>query len=86
MSKQLTHICEHCGKEHLVYPSELKRGRGIYCSKDCAKSYSHSPAYIVICKECNNVFYSRIGRVFCSLQCKEAYIKKEKTNSIYKTQ
>lgn len=86
MTKKIIHICEHCGKEHLVYPSELKRGRGIYCSKDCAKPYSHSPAHIITCKICGNVFYSRIGRVFCSKQCKEAYIHEEMINYIHKSQ
>ena len=31
----ITKNCLECGKEFLVWPSQIKKGRGKYCSKEC---------------------------------------------------
>lgn len=37
--KQVTQVCEHCGKEFLTYPSQHRR----FCSHDCyIQKYFHS--------------------------------------------
>lgn len=69
MTKQLTHICESCGKSHPVYPSELKRGRGLFCSLSCARRHAHSKPIPTTCLTCNSTFYTRLNREYCSIEC-----------------
>lgn len=35
MSKKIKRICPKCEREFLVFPSQLRKGRGINCSKAC---------------------------------------------------
>ena len=30
--------CNHCGKPFRVYPCDLKRGRGLFCTKRCTQA------------------------------------------------
>jgi len=57
---QLLHICENCSALHLVYTSELKRGRGIFCCLSCARQHSHTKPTKTTCQNCGNIFYTRL--------------------------
>jgi len=60
--------CEICGKEFRVYPSRVKKGKGLYCSKVCAgkarskiligekSSRWNGGKTKCICKECGKEF------------------------------
>ena len=28
--------CKECGKEFFTYPSKIRQGRGVYCSRECS--------------------------------------------------
>lgn len=71
-SKILHHICEHDPTHiHEAYPSELKRGRKVYCSRSCASHHSNEKSYPVTCKTCGNTFYTHQRRDFCCIECEE---------------
>lgn len=70
-TSRVTHLCEHCNKPHLVYKSELKRGRGLFCSLSCARQYAHSKPTKTTCTTCGCTFYTRLNRKHCSLECQE---------------
>lgn len=69
MSSKVTHICEHCNSPHQVYKSALKRGRGLFCSLQCARKYWHSKPTQVTCQNCHTIFYTRLGRMYCCSEC-----------------
>lgn len=66
---KITHVCEHCGKLHPVYKSELKRGRGVYCCTACRQCHSREKPVRAMCEMCGAVFHTHIGRKTCSLEC-----------------
>lgn len=64
--------CQECGKAFSLYPSQVKRGKGKYCSRKC-----HSDAGRVerICETCGIGFTARASVVkkgwdrYCSAKC-----------------
>lgn len=44
--KKTVRKCELCGKEFIVYLSQIKQGRGRFCSKRCALAELHSKKYL----------------------------------------
>ncbi len=40
-SSKLECLCANCGRQFLAYPSDVKRGRGKYCSRICWADPSH---------------------------------------------
>jgi hypothetical protein len=75
-------VCNRCDKKFYEYPSNLKRGRGKYCSRACAnKSRDYSGVSKddkennCTCQECNKEFYQYPsvvesgGGKFCSKSC-----------------
>ena len=73
MSK-IERICPVCGKTFYAWPSDIKRGMGIYCSQKC-KVIGKSTKVEKICPTCGKVFYawpSYIKRgwgIYCSRKC-----------------
>jgi hypothetical protein len=49
--------CEVCGKKFWVHKAEDKRGRGKYCSKECAYK-AQKTGMVVVCSCCGNSFYA----------------------------
>lgn len=39
MGKQISTTCKQCGEIFDVYPSEIKKGRGKFCSRSCSTTY-----------------------------------------------
>ena len=70
----MLHIpCEHCGKIHPVYPNELKRGRGQFCSNECKKIYNYRIKTKRVCPSCGHEFWSYIDtRIYCCIECETA--------------
>lgn len=66
-------VCYHCGKEYKISPSELRRGGGKYCSKECY--FDAHKKLDCVCKHCGNTFeihqsaYYVGGGKYCSKEC-----------------
>jgi len=68
-------ICRTCGKEFLVFPSQIKVGVGRHCSRSCA-SYARGRNRIkCICNQCGKEFFAvpslikSGGGKYCSRNC-----------------
>lgn len=76
--------CKHCKKVFKIYPSKIKDGRGIYCSKKCS-ILGKTRSITSKCKNCNNPFKIQPSRIrygwgkFCSDACR----LKHQKNSIH---
>jgi hypothetical protein len=78
--KQIPKKCLVCGNVKLYYPSDIKRGRGDYCSPKCAGIAMHSGVLkrnfkyirkVVVCKFCGKEFKVKpsVTRRYCSPSC-----------------
>lgn len=84
-------ICERCGKEFYVVPSVVKRGRGKFCSKECA-NLAFKSGKKVRCGQCGKMFYVKGYKLenndnfFCSRECYREWQNEHrgKNNSQYK--
>ncbi len=65
-------ICQHCGKHFYTYHSELRKGRGRFCSPLC---WYASRKIERVCKQCGKTFFisqsiaKRSWGKFCSSEC-----------------
>ena len=75
MSK-VKRVCPICGKTFYAYPSNIKIGKGIYCSRECV-DIGKITKVEKTCPVCGKVFYaipSEIERnkgIYCSLECRD---------------
>ncbi len=64
--------CNHCSKKFNVFPSDIARGSGKFCSRQCAFE-NKKIKMSVKCENCGNYYYvspNRIGKTrFCSQRC-----------------
>jgi hypothetical protein len=61
--------CKLCGKIFNAIPSETRRGRALYCSRNCLNQ-SRRTRRIINCLICNKPFLRKsIKHRFCSRQC-----------------
>jgi len=80
-------ICEYCGKEFYVRPSEIKKGQGKFCSRKC-HGKSRRQRVKRICEFCSEKFYVfpsviKKGRGrFCSQDCHYKFRTKNKPKYI----
>jgi hypothetical protein len=74
MVKRIELKCLECGISHFKLKCQLGRGRGKFCSKDCANKHRQHGKTIK-CVLCGNEFYRRFGeqknyiKRFCSKEC-----------------
>ena len=81
-------ICKQCGNKFLAHLSDIKRGGGKFCSKDCSSKYhigennsSWTNRISKVCKQCGKQFKisgveERKGRgAFCSHKCYTIWAK-----------
>lgn len=67
-------ICEHCGKDFYKNPSQLRGGRGKYCSRECFILSEHKRV-IIVCEQCGEKFEVKVSRAkkhhvgYCSKTC-----------------
>jgi hypothetical protein len=47
--------CAYCGKEYLIWPSEYKRGKGKYCSRECRDLNNRGDIYFYASKKKYNL-------------------------------
>lgn len=72
--------CKNCGKEFITNACWVKRGRGKFCSRECA-DIGRSNKVKLTCANCGVKFQvpqSLKNRKFCSKKCKYDYMKGEK--------
>lgn len=67
--------CSECGNVFSVFHSQIRRGRGVFCSKQCL-GVSKRHGSTLFCSWCDASFYRRFGeqdagkvRSFCSRAC-----------------
>ncbi len=65
--------CGNCSEEFSKYPSQLKNGRGQFCSNKCAGEFKRKGA-ILHCSMCDKEFFRGFweqsdNNPFCSRQC-----------------
>jgi len=80
---KIKRICETCGKEFFIWPSKIKKGWGIYCSKECrgkAERGEGSPQWNrvkCVCQTCRKEFFVKPSDIkqgrgkYCSNKCKD---------------
>ena len=68
-SKRCTRKCEVCGKIITPYIYEVRRYRGIFCSRKCTKQYNYQQKDLKICPTCNQPFGTYIGNYYCCEEC-----------------
>lgn len=86
MVKRIELKCLECGVSHFKLKCQLGRGRGKFCSKDCANK-NRQNGDSVKCIFCGNEFYRRFGEQkkainkFCSKDCysNDRILKAKKT-------
>ena len=67
--KTIEKSCKGCNEIYQAVESEIKRGNGLYCSKECYK-LTRNKGFTIICKNCNIDFYSITSKSkFCSQKC-----------------
>ena len=76
--KLIENVCIGCGCQYMVAESEIKRGNGKFCTKDCNYEFRKiNSGFNIICKNCNKHFKSgRSNKKFCSQKCSCDYNNK----------
>ena len=69
MHELRTRVCERCGKLILIYPSDIKRGKGMFCCKSCAAYKKKVEKLTKICKACGITFKTTTSSEFCCTEC-----------------
>ncbi len=85
MGGKVERICVHCGTTFFVFPSAIKPGEALYCSKRCLY-VAKSKRVLAHCETCDKEFetvpsaINRGGGKFCSVECrarsKDTHIEK----------
>jgi hypothetical protein len=75
--KTQTACCPICGANFKACPTDLKRGKGKYCSLNC-RSIARRKRSVLVCLQCGKFFeivncYIKDGRRFCSKKCTDDY-------------
>jgi len=68
--------CKNCGKTFQPDPRNVKKGRGIFCSRECFNEYyNKKPKKFAVCQYCGKGFitYSCRRGKFCSEECYQKY-------------
>lgn len=79
-------LCLECGQIHFKLECQLTRGRGKFCSRECANKHRQHRS-VVVCTFCKHEFLRRFGEQgisitqFCSTKCYSNYrlLKSKKT-------
>ena len=72
--ERLTLSCLNCNGIHYKLPCQMQKGRGKFCSKECANKHRQHGT-TTNCEFCGNEFYRRFGErkkavsQFCSKEC-----------------
>lgn len=75
--------CKYCAAEFRTFPSYIRSGRGLFCSKDCGRNYRSAQARVRntrVCKHCAKQFVAAIQNItkgngkYCSRQCQNEAI------------
>jgi len=70
--------CLYCGNERFVFYSDIKRGKGKYCNRECWDKHKRKLPEFIICKWCKKKFkniYSQRTKKFCSKDCYTKWCK-----------
>jgi very-short-patch-repair endonuclease len=75
--------CKHCQKEYDVKPCLIKKGLGIFCSRECLKLHHKTKGKDLLCGHCGNEFYVSAHRLktnkvkYCSRKCADQGQRKQ---------
>ena len=67
-----------CGKKRKVFYSDIKRGKGKYCNRECWDKHKRKLPKFFVCKQCGKKkenIYSQRTKVFCSKDCQNKWQK-----------
>lgn len=68
--------CETCNELISLFPSEIKRDKGIFCSIKCASKFRKTKSYRKMCKNCCTIFKTlKPEKEYCCIECQEEYTK-----------
>lgn len=71
-----TRICEYCNNIITIYPSDIARGKGMFCSKSCAAKRQNVEKFEKICKFCGSPFKTiKESTICCCNECLDEYNK-----------
>ena len=78
--------CRNYNETFNVSPSVVKRGFGIFCSRECRVQFNRTD---LICNYCGQRFLRRTrtirsGKVFCSSECRNRFFRSSKYAGVYK--
>ncbi len=68
----VTRICKWCDKEFKAPERKVRKGRALYCSYECY-GIAQRTKPIKICKNCNQAFWKKGNKYFCSKKCTGEY-------------
>ena len=71
--------CEHPGCQIIteLYPRDIQRGKGLFCSHQHANEHRHDTTYIRKCTECDLQFKTtQFNKAQCSIECEEVALQK----------
>lgn len=85
MSSYVNNICKHCKNSYKAVLSELKRGKGHFCSVDCYHKSISTIRTEKKCIECGSSFVikhiNRKDQKFCSRLCYTRFVRDEKNRA-----
>jgi hypothetical protein len=75
----ISKTCIHCGKVFQIKNSDIKYGRGKYCSRSCKTAHK---SLLVTCSNCKKEFSVYLSRfksskkyIYCSIKCRANHLK-----------
>lgn len=71
ISFERTRTCEQCHTQFTIYPSDISRGKGMFCCKSCAAVRQKYKKFEKICKCCGSPFKTTIEtKTYCCEECR----------------
>lgn len=63
--------CQYCGKLFPKKPSEIRKGEGKFCSRECSNNGKIKERAIRVCAYCGKEYPSNRKTKFCSVECSQ---------------
>lgn len=73
LKQKVTRYCLECDEEIKTYRSQIKIGKGLFCSVKHSNLHRHEDRFKNVCKYCEVTYESIIPEDFCSDECERFY-------------